>query len=419
MILEFREMQFIKGWPWLIALAAISGGAQADPMTFDQTQDRAVSSAPSLQVVALQFDAARVASRAAGALPDPLLNFGIDDFPISGPLAGRLGADEMTMARIGISQELPSRQRRRAELRVAQGQIAVAQAALPVEIRNVRLGAALAWIDLYYADRKLAAVDAVLQNLAPLWESLPASMTSGAVRPAMALAPIQMRGRLQDRRDEQVAALARARAELTRWTGDLAPSTVGAAPVIDFNPDALRHGLDDQPILLAFDAVGQRADADLDLARAATHPDWTVEVSYGHRDPMFGDMISIGASVRLPLFRRERQDPIIAARAADATRVAHERETARRALVAALESDLADQAMHHAQWLRARGELLAAAQQQADIETASYGAGRATLGDVMQAFTTLADAKLDALEREAIVARDGLRITLTYRGEQR
>ena len=84
------------------------------------------------------------------------------------------------------------------------------------------------------------------------------------------------------------------------------------------------------------------------------------------------------------------------------------------ALRAGLEADLADHLMHHEQWMRTHDVVLPAARQQADLETASYGAGRAGLSDVLQAFTDLVEARLTTLEREAAVARDAVRITLTY-----
>jgi len=46
--------------------------------------------------------------------------------------------------------------------------------------------------------------------------------------------------------------------------------------------------------------------------------------------------------------------------------------------------------------------------------TASYAAGTADLSDVLDAFTSLADARLDVLDREAEVARQAVQITLTY-----
>ena len=79
-----------------------------------------------------------------------------------------------------------------------------------------------------------------------------------------------------------------------------------------------------------------------------------------------------------------------------------------------MESDLADHRMHHEQWARARDVLLPAAIDRSSLETASYGAGRAGLAEVIEAFTGLADARLEALDREALVVRETVRIALTY-----
>ena len=401
-------------WLWPLAVAALAAGdARAEPMTFDGAQS-AAASGPALRASAMQLDAAQSSRRAAGALPDPRLTFGIENVPVTGPIAGRLGADAMTMARAGVMQDFPSAARRRADVTLAEAEITTAEANQRIVARDARLGAALAWIDLYYAERRLAALDTILANLRRLWDVAPSAVTSGSSRPAQALAPGTMRASLEDRRSELIAAAARARAELTRWTGDPAPIVTGPPPRLEISVAELRAGLDRQPTLAAYEAAARRADAGLDVARAARRPDWTVELSYGHRDPAFGDMVSLGVSVRLPLFAAQRQEPIIQARALDVNRVVVERAATRRALQAALEGDLADHAMHHDQWRRARDEVLPIVQHQADLETASYGAGRAGLADVLEAFVALANTKLDVLEREAMVVRDTVRINLTY-----
>ena len=160
--------------------------------------------------------------------------------------------------------------------------------------------------------------------------------------------------------------------------------------------------------------MGRQADADVALAKAGKRPDWSWDVTYQRRDPMYGDMISVGAAISLPLFGRTRQDPVIAARASSATRVRYEREAARRGLAASLEADLADHTMHHDRMMRARQTLEPLAARRADLETASYAAGAAGLSDVLGAFLALAETKIDLLDREADVQRDAVRIVLTY-----
>src|SRR3546814_4244883 len=63
--------------------------------------------------------------------------------------------------------------------------------------------------------------------------------------------------------------------------------------------------------------------------------------------------------------------------------------------------------------------LLPLARQKVDLETASYSAGRAGLLDVIQAQTMLANSEIETLDREALVARDGARLVLTYGSDRR
>jgi hypothetical protein len=70
--------------------------------------------------------------------------------------------------------------------------------------------------------------------------------------------------------------------------------------------------------------------------------------------------------------------------------------------------------MHHEQWMRAQGTLQPLAEQRVKLETASYGAGRASLIDVADAFAALADATLTTVDREAKVAADGAGLNFTY-----
>ena len=404
---------------WLTAAAiAVTLPAYADPLTYAGAIALAEGTAPSLQASVLQVDAARAIRHAAGRLPDPKLQLGIEGFPVSGPNAGRPGDEDFAAARVGVSQDLPNGARRRAAVAGAVADIGVAEAEVPVERRRLRVATALAWIDLAYAERRLAALDQLVGGLKGLWAAQPSSVASGASRPAAGLEPKRLQAVFADRRSELVGAIAHARAELTRWTGDPVPATSGDAAPYDIDPAALRSDLERHPSLLQKQAISRRAEAEVAAARAGRLPDWGVEASYARRDPRFGDLLSAGVTVSLPLFPGSRQEPIVAARLADRNRIRAGIEDARRALRAALDADLADHAMHHEQWRRAVDILVPTAEQRSHLELSSYAAGRAGYDDVRQALTDLADAKLTALEREASVARDGARIILTYGSDQ-
>ena len=403
----------------ILAIAMTASSARADPLTFDGAIARAQASAPSVRANTLGADASRAARGAAGALPDPKLSLGIDSFPISGPLAFKPSQDNFTWLKVGVSQDIPNPAKRRAQRARADADIAVADANAVLEMRNVEVGTAIAWITLAYAQKRLAAVDLVRAKLGQLVRTTPAAVASGNARPAQTLAGRRSLAELDDRRDELVAVVGRARAELTRWTGDPEPTTAGSAPPFVVDGSNLRASVESNPLLAPVQARIGQAAADIQVTEAERRSDFGVEASYMHRDPRFGDYVSAGVTISLPFFTRRRQNALIAARQAQAGSADAEREAARRALAANLDAELAEHTMHHEQWLRSRETLEPLAHERVDLETASYAAGRASLVDVVDAHVALVDAVLTTLDREALVEIDGARLTLTYRSAAR
>lgn len=387
---------------------------QAEPLTFDAALERATVDAPSLRGRAAGVSAAQAAAIAADRLPDPTLEIGIRDFPVTGPDAGYLNRDNFTMTTIGVSQQFVNPAKRNARAARASAEIGIAEAGALVEGRSVRLQTALAWVDLYYAEKRLAQLTLLDASLGDLQATVAARLASGSARPSQALEPDQLRAQVNDRRAELSANVAKARATLARFTGDPNPEVSGAPPELMVDRTKLLAGVAALPSLRAMDAQTVAADADTQLARADKRPDWKVSASYGRREPNYGDLVSVGVSIDLPFFARRRQDPKIAAAASEAERVRFDRIAAEREVLATLDSDLADHLMHHQRLENARNTLVPLTKRQAELDMASYGAGKLDLGSALLSSLALAEAEIDALAREADVARDAIRINMTY-----
>lgn len=397
-------------------LAAVPGAALAEPLTFDAAIERAVRDAPSIRAGEAGVEARRSASIAAGRLPDPTLNVGLDNFPVSGPPAFSFTRESMTMARIGVEQPFPNPAKRSAQRTRAQADVGIAEGSLAVETQNVRRETALAWIDLYYAKRRLAQLDRLSESLNDLQSTVSARLASGSARPSAALEPEQLRAAVNDRRSELAAEVVRAKARLVRFTGDPDADVAGDPPLLTVDRASLIAGIPSLPRLQALDADVRRAEADTGLARADKRPDWRVSASYGRRDPAYGDMASVGVSIDLPLFAKRRQDPKIAASLSGETQARLTRDAAERELLADLDGDLADHEMHMQRLENARKVLVPLAKRRAELDMASYAAGKLDLGSALLSSLALAESEVDALAREADVARDAIRITYTYGG---
>lgn len=395
-------------------VAAIPNVAFADNLTFDAALERAAAEAPSLRGRAAGVSAAQSAAIAADRLPDPSLDIGIQDFPVTGPDAGRFNRDNFTMQKIGISQQFINPAKRHARAARASAEIGIAEAGVLVEGRTVRLQTALAWVDLYYAQRRLAQLALLDGSLHDLQATVSARLASGSARPSQALEPDQLQAQVNDRRTELIAEVAKARASLTRFTGDPHPEVAGAPPGLMVDRTRLLAGVASLPSLRAMDAQSVAADADTQLARAEKRPDWKVSASYGRREPNYGDLASVGVSIDLPFFSRRRQDPKIAAAASEAARARFDRMASEREVLASLDSDLADHVMHHQRLENARRTLVPLSSKRAILDRDSYAAGKLDLGSALLSSLALAEAEIDALAREAEVARDAIRINMTY-----
>ena len=404
-------MRMILGAGLALVLPA---ALRAEPMTFDEAIERASLDAPSLRASEAGVKAARSEAIAADRLPDPTLELGIRDFPVTGPDAGKINSDDFTMRTIGVTQEFTNPAKRRARAARAGAEIGVAEAGYAVEAQTVRLETALAWIDLYYAKRRLDQLKLLDRSLGDLQGTVAARLASGAARPSQALEPDQLRAAVNDRRSELEAEIAKARARLVRFTGDPQADAVGDPPPLEVHSEHLTTAIETLPRLRALEAQTRAAEAEVGLARAEKRPDWRVSASYGRREPNFGDLVSVGVSIDLPLFSKRRQDPRIAARASEAERAHFDRLAAEREVSAALAADLADHEMHDRLRDNARNVLVPLAKRRGELDQASYAAGTLDLGSALLSTLALAEAEVDALAREADVARDAVRIKFTY-----
>lgn len=410
-------MNWKIGWVPLSALL-VAQAAQAQTVGYEETLAVARGEQPLLEAGALRVEARREAAEAAGELPDPRLRGGIMNLPVTGPAAFEPYRQLPTQIAVGVEQDIPNLARRRARSRVASSEIGIAEARLIAAERTILTEAGTAWIQLYYAQLRLDLARRALAGLRSLIPVANSAVASGSARPAESLAVRRELLGIEDAITAIEADRETAQAQLSRYVAGEEPVAIGTAPGSDVNPGELRVELETNPGLLLADAERRRAEAGIALARAERRPDFGVSVTYGHRNPDFGDAVSIMGSVTLPIFTKRRQNPRIAAAEADAASALAEREDQLRAATAGFKTDLARWRSAVRQWERARDELLPLARTRAELETASFAAGRADLIDVIAAKSALALLELEILEREQRAVEAAATLRLTYAGDR-
>lgn len=401
---------------WLLACAVgLAPAAHAQDLSFSDALERAATDGPTIVARSAALEAATRGIGPAGALPDPELVLAIENVPATGPDRYRLDRDEMTMQRVGIMQEMPSFAELGARRAMARAEAERAGAGLEIGRLEARLGAAQAWIGLYYAERRVALLERLAREAHASAEAARERLASGAGSVDEAIAAEVEAARFEDRGAEAAASVVAMRAELRRWIGDAASEPLSEeAPAFVIDAETLRHYLRRHPALAAYDAETDVAQAGLRMARAERWPDWSWELSYGRRDPALEDMASVEVRVGLPLFQAWRQGPLIDARRADVTRVGAERDATVREHEAMLEAGLAQHAALAASVARARDVRLPLSRQRAEAASAAFAAGSSSTSALIAARRDALEAELDLIALEERLALTGAALTLQY-----
>jgi len=366
------------------AIAALPIAATADetPLSLLDAVKQAESHAPNIDARQAALTSADRAVTPAGQLPDPQLVVGIDNLPVDTGDAWSLSRDFMTMRKVGVMQTFPRKEKRELRMQRAQAMASREGAMLTTERLTTREAVALAWVMRAAAEQRLALLQSLRPRIEAQIAAATAALTAGRGSAADAIAARSERAMLEDRISEAERNVEETRADLVRWLPDIGNRTLGEAPdwrELGTDPDTLLHNIAHHRELLAYDAAEQAATADVALARADKHPDWSLEFAYAQRGPRFSNMISIEARIDLPLFAGRRQDPTIASKQALVEQIADEREAARRMHTAELQKTLSAWRSANERVQRYEKELLPLADDRADAALAAYRGGSGNL----------------------------------------
>lgn len=405
------------GLPLVAALAATVAAlpSSAAPLTLDEALRLAENSAPSLMAQAAKQQAAISAAIPAGELPDPKLKFGVDNYPIGGSDRWTLDQDSMTMPMVGVMQEVPNRDKRKARVEVAAAAVDRAAAEGRVARLNVRLATAAAWISSYSIERKEALFQDFYKENRLLSDTVRAQIAGGRAQPADAVTPKQEAAQLADQQDDLIRLRTQARAGLKRWIGPAAgDSPVGGLPEWPVETSGYAHKLQHHPALAAFIPMTQEAEAKVREAEAEKHPDWSWELDYQHRGRQFGDMVSVQFTFDLPLFPDSRQNPKIAAKYAELNQLEAERDDMVREHTEQLEQSLADYERLNRAVHRSQEVSIPLAKEKVGLTMASYRASKGDLAAVIVARRELIEARLKQIDVEEQRAQANARLYFNY-----
>ncbi|WP_421785015.1 TolC family protein [Hyphobacterium sp.] len=267
---------------------------------------------PSSSVFDARADALVQQGAAADTLPDPVFSAGIANVPLTDLDPNR---EPMTQARIGVRQMFPRGDTRRLIREQRTAEARAMQASRNMADRQITLSVREAWLEIFYLDQSADLTRerlAVVQDLAEV--ALSAYSTGRNNSHDVTRVDLEesiLEARLIDierSRDQAVADLSRfvtlpaARRPL--------PDVLPVLPPVPEREAALER-LAGHPMIQSHNARIDARELGIDLALQEYRPAWGVEAGYGLRGSR-SDIASIGVSVQMPLFSRDRQDETVA-----------------------------------------------------------------------------------------------------------
>ncbi len=266
------------------------------------------------------------------------------------------GQEAMTQATIGVTQRIPRGESRQLA-RAKQEQMASVQ---PFRRANRRAQVTETvtdlWLDVWRTQQSIRLIEmnrGLFEQLADVAEAGYTSATMGSRQQDVIRASLELT-RLEDRLTALQSQLTSSREALGEWIGpdqaQLAVSEHVPPELLKPLPEAWAETRDDalirHPAVRATDRLIDAQVIDVDLARQAYKPEWSVFAQYGYRDRAptgqdRADLLTVGVGFDLPIFTGNRQDRRLNASAARLEAVRTERVLQARSLQAKARAALA------------------------------------------------------------------------------
>ena len=389
-----------------LAATATLAGATA-PLDLAAALREAETNAPSLRAAEARRGQAETLPSQAGALPDPMLSFSLQNESLN---SFTLGDTMMSNATFTWSQEIPYRGKRGLRAQAAETESALA-AADSERIRfELRARVKAVYVDLHRVHRTRALVEENRRLLTSLRDASRAKFETGG-------APLEGTlgaGAEIARLDAELAALDGERAEgearLAALLGRGEAATFGDAAVppveLPFDPEALAaQATDDSTRVGVLRAAARRDEARIESLRREEKPDFSWSAGYAYRgslDPMVMGMFG----VRLPLFRDSKQRQAVAGAEYALEAVRHETAQAELDASSAVHESLARAETAAARSRVFEDAVVPQARAALDAATAAYATGRVDFATVLDyARDLLADARsLEELRAQRLTA---------------
>ncbi|MBE0485410.1 MAG: TolC family protein [Marinobacter sp.] len=396
----------------MLAISALPAAAQQE-LDLTAAIEIALQDDPWLQGSVYQEQALREDAVAQGALPDPRLTLGLANLPTD---TFDLGQEAMTQTTIGFTQRFPRGDSRHiAKARVLQ-MASIQPRQRDNRVVKVTETVSHLWLDVWRAQQSVQLIESnrgLFEQLEDVAQAGYRSATMGARLQDVIRASVELT-RLDDRLTALTAELNSSREALAEWVAsrvdqmavaNTIPSYLTAVPA-NGRPRVDSALAIDHPMIRATDKLIETRALEVDLARQAYKPEWSLSAQYGYRDKApngqdRADFFSVGISVDLPLFTGNRQDRNLNASVARAEAVKTERTLQLRQLQASARSARVRIERLDERITRYRETLLPQMEQQAEAALSAYNSDDGDFAEAVRARIAELNARIELVQMVA------------------
>lgn len=381
----------------LLLLAASAVRAEPD-LPMDEAIRLATQNQPLLQSLDDAAAASREAAVAAGQQPDPKLKLGVINLPVTTSDALHFDRDGMTMASIGYAQDVIPQAKRDAASNVLEAEAGQYHAEQQANSRSIQRDVALAWLDVYEAQRKTELYQRIADEMAAEHKVAAARVSSGGAQAGEVLRIDSLQAETNDKRLLAERDERKARSALARWIGAdaMRPITM-ELPVM--TPVAIGNNaateIENHPMLQNARQMEAVALSEVERARTDRLQNWSWEVGYGKRFAGLSDMVTFQVAIDLQPDRANRQDRRTAEKLVLVEKARKLTEDRRRELTAELEAARADWDTAQAREEEHQKRLIPAADARLSVAKANYAAGKQNLAEVWEARRDVLEVQID------------------------
>jgi outer membrane protein TolC len=386
-----------------LAVTLFSHPVVAEGLSLTQAESLAIERDPGQDAFEARAQAMVERAVAAAQWPDPQMRFGFSNLPVD---SFALSQEPMTQSIIGFRQPIPSGALLSAREEGMQAMARSLEARGGDRERRVQRTVRELWLEIAYWTETQRTIDETVVLFTQLLDVTRSLYAVGRQNQQDVIRAELELDRLRERSLRAAQRTDELRAALTEWLGPQADSVLDLRlPSWGNVPERgqLLADLELHPLMSAFDARLDAADAGIAAADARYSPNWAVDLQYGLRrgqnldGSARSDFTSLMVSLDVPLFTRNRQDRERDAAASDQVAAHADRVDIARQLTAQLDTSLAAWHRTEARLALYDQSLIRESVLQADAALNAYQTDVGDFADVMRAYITVLNTSLERL----------------------